>query len=253
MFRNGLPVPPAFTITTMNCIEFHINKGLTNAFAEEIKNAISVLENKTARKFGGTDGVHRPLLLSVRSSAAMPMPGMMETILNLGINDKIIRALIAQTNNPRWALNLQMKFLQNFGTMVLNVDPAEYKSVLDMIHTRRTLPVDCLLTIDELQNVVQRFQMLAQVPDDPWEQLQLVIEAMFRSWYSPRAVQFRDINSIPNDIGTAVTVQSMVYGNMNVLSGTGVACTRNPITGNKEVYGIYLANAEVSNGSTLQR
>lgn len=149
------------------------------------------------------------------------------------------------TNNPRWAYDTYRRFLQMFGNVVLGTNKQPYEDILEAARKRRAVPHESLLPVGDLQEVVEQFKLLAAVPEDPWEQLRMAVEAVFRSWFSPLAVKYRDVHSIPGDLGTAVTVQSMVYGNQNVLSGSGVAFTRNPITGAKELYGEYLTNSEV--------
>ena len=245
MYRLGMPVPPAFIITAQCSVDYQVK---AIEFNEEIKSAIYKLESKTNKKFGGVRGIQRPLLLSVRASPSVNVSGLMSTVLNLGMNESVVNALSTLTNNQHWAQCTYVKFLELFGTAVLDVPVQSYQDVLDMIHQRRGLPRDAVLGSEDLKEVILRFKMLAEVPEDPWQQLQMAIEAVFRSWYSPRAVKYRDINGIAGDLGTAVTVQSMVYGNMNTKSGSGVAFTRNPATGQKELYGEFLFNAEVREG-----
>lgn len=261
MFRLGLPVPPGFVITTETCTDFFNQQGktqtqLSTVLVDQYTKAIHELEKQTGKYFGGVQvgkqGIIStleqintiPLLLSVRSGAAVSMPGMMDTILNLGINEELVLIMARLSNNPRWAFDTYRRFLSMFGTVVLGAEKSKYEEVMEKARKRRGVEYDSMLTMSDLQTVVKHFKEIATVPDDPWEQLQMAIEAVFCSWYSPRAVKYRDIHGISNDLGTAVTVQSMVYGNMNMRSGSGVAFTRNPATGEKVFYGEYLNNAE---------
>mmetsp|Transcript_9952 Transcript_9952/g.16384 ORF Transcript_9952/g.16384 Transcript_9952/m.16384 type:complete len:342 (+) Transcript_9952:173-1198(+) len=246
MLRIGLPIPPAFNIVDKMSTKFFHENELSADFLAELRESVHTLEGHTGKKFGGVKGIQRPLLLSVRSSPAVPMPGMKETILNLGMNDAIMESMIRLTENKRWAQATYIKFLRMFGTVVRGVDSAKYQTVFDMACKKYNMPHESLLTSTQLVDVIAEFKKLADVPEDPWEQLKLSIEAVYRSWYSPRVVQFRETNGIPADLGTGVTVQSMVYGNMNMLSGTGVMLTKNPTTGirDNDLYGVYLANAE---------
>jgi pyruvate, orthophosphate dikinase len=266
MHRLGIPVPPAFIITTDSCLAYFKSKDeegnngcpkLCSLLLEDCTKAVHSLETATGKKFGGdfllVDGTQKsdwkdtkdPLLLSVRSGAAVPMVGMMDAILNIGINDQIVAFMAHRSGNPRWAWDSYRRFLQMFGTVVLGIDKKLYEDVLLGARLRSNVHHDSLLTAAVLEEVVQQFKTIAAVPSDPWEQLKLAIEGVFRSWQSPGAVKYRDIHGISDALGTAVTVQSMVYGNMNIRSGSGVAFTRNPGTGIKELYGEYLTNAEV--------
>jgi hypothetical protein len=170
---------------------------------------------------------------------------MMQTVLNVGINDQIVENMAHISLNPRWAYDTYRRFLQMFGNVVLNLDEMPYEEILSVARSKRNVPHDSLLEEEDLKEVVKQFKLLTNVPDDPWVQLDMAIQAVFRSWNSPRAVKYRDINNISADYGTAVVVQSMVYGNLNAQSGSGVAFTRNPTTGAKELYGEYLPNSEV--------
>lgn len=259
----GLPVPSAFIITAECCVEYFKEDGLKGTklnthLWDDICKGVHELEMQTGKSFGMERGVKSPmvrsqqeakhmLLLSVRAGAMVSMPGMMDSVLNLGINDEVAEAMARATNNPRWAFDTYRRFLQMFGTVVLGTDKQPYEDILEAARKRRAVPHESLLPVADLQEVVEKFKLLASVPEDPWEQLRMAVEAVFRSWYSPLAVKYRDIHGIPGDLGTAVTVQSMVYGNQNVLSGSGVAFTRNPTTGAKELYGEYLTNSEVRN------
>ena len=169
----------------------------------------------------------------------------MDTVLNLGMNDEILDSMVRLSGNPRWAYDTYRRFLQMYGDVVLGVDKSLYEDVLADARKQRGVNYDSLLNVDELIHVVAKFQEITNVPHDPWDQLRSAIEAVFNSWYSPRAVKYRDINGISSEIGTGVVVQSMVYGNMNDASGSGVGFTRDPATGVKLLYGEYLSNAEV--------
>lgn len=245
MHRIGLPVPPAFTISSKCSLKYHEEKELIKEFIEEVKHAVGRLENKTGKKFGNVYGSQKPLLLSVRSSSAVAMPGMMTTVLNVGMNKNVVRALTEQSNDGRWALQTYMKFLEAFGTNVKNIPAERYEEVKREVLSRKAAPLESLLSVQDLQDIVDQFKLMAPIPGDPWEQLQQCIEAAFRSWYSPTAVKYRDLNSIPERYGAAVTVQAMVFGNSNLLSGTGLATTRSPETGEKMLCGSYLSSAEV--------
>jgi pyruvate,orthophosphate dikinase len=246
MVRIGLPVPPGFIVSSHCSLNYQKEKELSKALVDDMKAAVYKLESKTGKRFGGGPGDTRPLLLSVRSSAAVSMPGMMHTVLSLGINSNIAQVLAQQTNNGRWALMTHMKFLESFGTAVLGVDPAEYQREKQAVLDRQPAPLETLFSLEDLQDLIGKYKLMAAVPDDPWEQLAQCVEAAFKSWYSPRALKYRDVHSISGDLGAAVTVQAMVFGNINLLSGAGVVTTRNPTSGEKKLHGAYLANAEVS-------
>jgi pyruvate,orthophosphate dikinase len=254
--RLGIPVPPGFVISTECCKDFlklDVEQKVTrisDQLRSDYKNTVLELERVTGKKYGGTFPVKSdtplPLLLSVRSGAPVSMPGMMQTVLNVGINDQIVENMAHISLNPRWAYDTYRRFLQMFGNVVLNLDEKPYEDILSAARGKRNVPHDSQLEEEDLKEVVKQFKLLANVPEDPWVQLDMAIQAVFRSWNSPRAVKYRDINNISSDYGTAVVVQSMVYGNLNAQSGSGVAFTRNPTTGAKELYGEYLSNAEVS-------
>jgi len=186
-----------------------------------------------------------PLLLAVRSGAAVSMPGMMGTVLNVGINEHIVEYMAQNSQNPRWAYDTYRRFLQMFGNIVYNMDLQPYEDIVANVRKARGVDHDSQLLAEDFQEIVRHFKLLVAVPDDPWEQLHLSIEAVLKSWNSPRARKYREVNGIPHNLGTAVTVMSMVYGNLNDFSGSGVAFSRNPTTGAKELYGEYLTNAVV--------
>ncbi len=258
--RLGLPVPSAFIITSECCVDFFKEmKGtkLNENVWTDIRNSVHELEMQTSKSFGLEHGYKSPmgrshqevkhaLLLSVRAGAMITMPGMADSILNLGINEEVVEHMARSTNNPRWAYDTYRRFLQMFGTIVLGADSQLYEDVLEETRKKCGVPHEALLSATDLQMLVTQFKLIASVPDDPWTQLRMAIEAMFKSWNSPLAVKYRDVHSIPEDMGTAVTVQSMVYGNQNTVSGSGVAFTRNPTTGAKELYGEFLTNCVVS-------
>lgn len=247
MHRLGLPVPPAFIVTAQACLEYKENKAIKKELIDEVRTAVLKLENKTGKKFGGgtVATAERPLLFSIRSSATKDMPEMMQSILNLGMNKRIVQALSQETSNSRWAVQTYIKFLRMFGIQVTGVDPERFNEIVNTVRTRNNLILDSLFTMDNLHEIVDKFQLIANVPEDPWEQLVMALEGAHKAWYSARAIQYRDIHNI-EDHGAAVTVQSMVFGNLGVTCGTGVAITRNFTTGQKAFSGLYMANAEVS-------
>ncbi|KAJ1440850.1 hypothetical protein B484DRAFT_391058, partial [Ochromonadaceae sp. CCMP2298] len=246
LYRLQLPIPPAFIITTETSLEFFAQKQdrLQEQVLTQIKKGIQELESQTGKTFGKHEPPHTPLLLSVRSGSAVAMPGMMQTVLNLGMNDEIVEALALLSSNPRWAFDCYRRFLQMYGTVVLGADSARYDAVLKEARTARGVAKDTQLTVADLVGVVTQFKTFAAVPQDPWEQLHKSVEFCFSSWFTPAAVKFRDIHCIQEELGTAVVVQSMVFGNWNARSGTGIMSTRNPLTGAKEMYGEFLQNAE---------
>ncbi len=260
MANIGLPVPPGFTITCQTCMEF-ANAG--NVWPEGALDTIAEyradLENRMGKKIG--DSVD-PLLVSVRSGAPMSMPGMMDTVLNLGLNDESIKGLIAQTDNPRFAWDSYRRFIQMFSNVVMGLDGDLFENAINAMKNDRGVNSDTDLTAEDLEELVAVFKDIfsknvsieeypalaeggvAVFPQDPMVQLQLAIEAVFGSWNNPRAVLYRKKNKIADDLGTAVNVQSMVFGNKGNTSATGVAFTRNPANGEKEFYGDYLVNAQ---------
>lgn len=247
MTRIGLPVPQGFTVSTEACIEYLKENKLTYEMIGQINSHMSVLEDITKKKFGNKEN---PLLVSVRSGARISMPGMMDTILNLGLNDETVVGLAEKTANERFAYDSYRRFIQMFGDVVQEIDKNKFENVLDEIKEREGFQIDTQLTTDHLQEVVGRYKeiVLAETgkpfPQDPNVQLLMAVEAVFRSWNNPRAFVYRDMNDIPHDIGTAVNVQSMVFGNMGDDSGTGVAFTRNPATGENKLFGEFLVNAQ---------
>ena len=248
MTRIGLPVPPGFTITTEACIEYY-QKG--SHFIDEIWPTIlehlKRLEQKLGKKFGDTNN---PLLVSVRSGAPISMPGMMDTILNVGLNDETVKALARLTNDERFAYDAYRRLIQMFGSIVMGIDKDKFERELDAVKEKYGVKYDAELPVEGVKEVVERFKKVYKeetgedFPQDPLVQLRRAIETVFRSWNNPRAIKYREIHKIPHDMGTAVNVQTMVFGNMGWDSGTGVCFTRNPSTGKKELYGEFLPNAQ---------
>ncbi len=248
MAELGIPVPAGFTITTEVCIAYYENdRQWPEGLEEQVKKAIKQVEEVMGAEFGNSEN---PLLLAVRSGARVSMPGMMDTVLNLGLNDEAVQGLARRTNNPRFAYDSYRRFVQMSGDVVLGVECAEFESRLENLKARRGVQLDTELEADDWKELVGEFKALVEektgkpFPDDPWEQLVGAINAVFNSWHNPRAIRYRQIHDIPHDWGTAVNVQAMVFGNLGETSGTGVAFTRNPSTGENEFYGEYLINAQ---------
>ncbi|OPL20107.1 MAG: pyruvate, phosphate dikinase [Candidatus Aegiribacteria sp. MLS_C] len=250
MTRLGLPVPPGFTISTQACAAYY-SEGIRGAWPEgleeEVREKLALLEEITGKEFGkGED----PLLVSVRSGAAVSMPGMMDTVLNLGMNRKSIESLISRTGNPRFVWDAYRRFIQMFGDVVMGIPHHSFEEALEVIKSRRGLELDTELTTEDLKAVVESFREIydreigEHFPEEPWEQLKLSIDAVFGSWNNNRAIRYREINGITGLFGTAVNVQTMVFGNMGDSSGTGVCFTRDPASGENEFYGEYLMNAQ---------
>jgi pyruvate,orthophosphate dikinase len=248
MTNAGLPVPPGFTITTEACnAYFASGKKFPPRLWDQVEQALARVEKSTAKKLGDTKN---PLLVSVRSGAAMSMPGMMDTVLNLGLNDESRSALEKLTKNPRFAWDAYRRFISMFGRIVQDIPAEKFDRALEAKKKATGARSDTDLTPKALQELVTEFKEIVRretkkpFPAEPLEQLRLAIEAVFGSWFGRRAVDYRNAFKIPHDLGTAVNVQSMVFGNMGDDSGTGVAFTRNPNTGAKELYGEYLVNAQ---------
>ena len=248
MARLGLPVPPGFVISTQVCRDYLTkNQTLPEGLEESIRDNIRLLEESIGRNFGSTPS---PLLLSVRSGARVSMPGMMDTILNLGINDEIVEGLASMMGDPRPAYDAYRRFIQIYSEVVLDVDPEPFETVLAAHKEKAGVTLDHQLTAEQLQDVVADFKQItkdatgSEPTYDPWEQLMAAVEAVFRSWNTPRAIFYRDHNKIDHDMGTAVTIMAMIFGNLGPSSGTGVLFTRNPSTGKAQVYGEYLTNAQ---------
>ena len=248
MTNAGLPVPPGFTITTEACNAYYESgKQFSPGLWEQVLAALKIVEQQTGKRFGDR---HNPLLVSVRSGAKFSMPGMMDTVLNLGINDETVQGLVELTGDERFAYDAYRRFIQMFSKIVLNTDPRDFEHVLDQYKKRAGVKTDAELPTDALKQIVTEFKQIAErqsgqpFPTDVYQQLQKAIEAVFASWNNKRAIDYRNFNKIPHDLGTAVNVQSMVFGNMGNDSGTGVAFTRDPATGDKQLYGEYLLNAQ---------
>src|SRR5256712_5487075 len=248
MTRAGMPVPPGFTITTEACRAYLANKGkFPPGMWDKALAALKKLERQTGKGFGDR---HNPLLVSVRSGAKFSMPGMMDTVLNLGLNEETTKGLAALTNDERFALDARRRFIQMFGKTVMGIDGEKFEHALTEAKKRAGVKTDPELKPEHLRPLVKRFLAIykdetrSEFPSDPVEQLREAIDAVFKSWNTDRAKTYRRMERIPDDLGTAVNVQMMVFGNMGETSGTGVAFTRNPITGSKELYGDYLANAQ---------
>ncbi|MGE5631514.1 MAG: pyruvate, phosphate dikinase [Caulobacteraceae bacterium] len=248
MTNIGLPVPPGFTITTEACNEYY-EKGadLWPELIDEIFSKLKELEATTGKTFGGGSN---PLLVSVRSGAKFSMPGMMDTILNLGLNDVVVETVKNSTNNERFAMDSYRRFIQMFSDVVMEIPKPKFERILDEMKEEKGAKYDTDLTAADLKEVVKKFKDLykkekgEEFPQDPKEQLLHAVKAVFRSWNNERAIIYRQLNNIPGNLGTAVNVQTMVFGNMGNDCGTGVAFTRNPATGEKKVFGEFLMNAQ---------
>ena len=244
----GIPVPQGFIVTTEACNKYYNDgKVISEEVLEQIQNHIAKLEEITGKKFGSLEN---PLLVSVRSGARVSMPGMMDTILNLGLNDEAVEVVAKQTNNPRFAYDSYRRFVQMFSDVVMGIEKRLFENIIDEMKEARGVHYDTELTADDLKELVVKFkdlykkEMKKDFPQDPKEQLVEAITAVFRSWDNPRAIVYRRLNDIPGEWGTAVNVQEMVFGNKGDTSGTGVAFSRNPSTGEKGIYGEYLMNAQ---------
>ncbi len=248
MTNAGLPVPPGFTITTEACnAYFAAGEKLPDGLWDDILEAVKEVEQQAGKGFGD---VHNPLLVSVRSGAKFSMPGMMDTVLNLGLNDQTLHGLIELTGNERFGWDAYRRFIQMFGRIVLGIAPEKFDHALDTAKERRGAKQDTELDAAALRELVDVYLRIVrdetgrEFPTDPYDQLDLAIKAVFASWFGKRARDYRDYNKIPHDLGTAVNVVTMVFGNMGDDSGTGVAFTRNPNTGEKLLFGEYLTNAQ---------
>jgi len=241
MTKLGLPVPFGFVITTPTCNEF-FQRGntLPNLLEQEYRIALHLVEEQMGGRFGDPEN---PLLFSVRSGAAVSMPGMMDTILNLGLNDEIADGLARKTGNPRFAYDSYRRFIQMFAGVVLGVDGEKFEHAISEYKAAHGLELDVDLSAEDWQAVIEVFKTITKFPQDPFEQLKRAVEAVFLSWYSPRAHIYREMNNIPESLGTAVNVQAMVFGNFGEDSGSGVAFTRDPSNGDNRFFGEYLFNA----------
>jgi len=244
----GIPVPQGFIVTTEACTKFYEDgRKIADSIIEEMKNAIADLESKTGKKFGSTEN---PLLVSVRSGARVSMPGMMDTILNLGLNDEAVEGLAKLTGNPRFAYDSYRRFIQMFSDVAMGIEKRYFENVLDSVKEAKGVSLDTDLTADDLKEVVVKYKEIYKkekgedFPNNPVDQMVASVQAVFQSWENPRAIVYRRLNDIPGDWGTAVNVQAMVFGNMGADSGTGVAFTRDPATGENVIFGEYLINAQ---------
>ena len=246
MTNLGLPIPQGFTVTTEACIKYYDDgKNITDEIKTQIFNSLVELEKITGKKLGSVDN---PLLVSVRSGARASMPGMMDTILNLGLNEEVVQALAK--SNERFAYDSYRRFIQMYSDVVMEIQKSLFEEEIDKMKAERGVKLDTELTADDLKELVTRFKEIyrreknSDFPNNPSEQLIEAVEAVFRSWNNPRAITYRKLNDIPSDWGTAVNVQEMVFGNMGEDCGTGVAFTRNPATGENKIFGEYLMNAQ---------
>lgn len=248
MTNAGLPVPPGLTITTETCMEY-INAGnkMPAGLMDEVKTALANVENQAGKKFGDASN---PLLVSVRSGARLSMPGMMETILNLGLNDSTLEGILSLTNNERFAYDSYRRFLTMFGSVAWEIEREKFEEVLEQVKEKEGVKLDTEVSIEGLKSLIPAYKEIIkketgkEFPQDPYAQLQAAIEAVFKSWNIPRAIAYRNHYKIDHNYGTAVNVQTMVFGNMGDDSATGVSFTRNPSTGENEFYGEYLTNAQ---------
>ena len=248
MTNLGLPIPQGFTVTTEACTDYYESgERISHEVEEQIMAALVFLEGLQGKKFGDTED---PLLVSVRSGARASMPGMMDTILNLGLNDVSVEGFAKKTGNPRFAYDSYRRFIQMYSDVVMEVPKSYFEKIIDEVKEAKGVHYDTELTAEDLKELISRFKAVYKeakqedFPQDPKEQLMGAVKAVFRSWDNPRAIVYRRMNDIPGDWGTAVNVQAMVFGNMGDTSGTGVAFTRNPSTGEKGIYGEYLINAQ---------
>ncbi|MBS3764433.1 MAG: pyruvate, phosphate dikinase, partial [Planctomycetes bacterium] len=248
MANAGLPVPPGFSLTTETCQEFQeLESDWPEGLEEEVSEHLKRLQEVTGRDLGDTEN---PLLVSVRSGAAQSMPGMMDTILNLGLNDQSVQGLVKQSGDERFAWDCYRRFIQMFGNVAMKIPHQDFDEYLHKARERAGVKYDSQLEADDLKQIVEDFKEVykkdtgEEFPEEPQAQLKRAIDAVFGSWNNPQAVRYREINEITGLLGTAVNVQTMVFGNMGHTSLTGVGFTRNPATGENKLYGEYLINAQ---------
>lgn len=248
MTNLGLPIPMGFTITTEACTDYYTSgRKISNEIQRQIFQALRWLEKQNGKNFGD---INDPLLVSVRSGARVSMPGMMDTILNLGLNDVSVEGFARKTNNPRFAYDSYRRFIQMFSDVVMEIPKSRFEKIIDEIKEAKGVQFDIDLDVDDMKDLIQRFKSVykeaigSDFPQEPAMQLLEAVKAVFRSWDNPRANVYRRMNDIPGDWGTAVNIQTMVFGNMGHSSGTGVAFTRNPATGAQGIYGEYLIDAQ---------
>ncbi len=248
MTNLGMPVPRGFTVTTEACTQYYEDGEMISPEIEsEILSYVATLEQQTGKKFGDKEN---PLLVSVRSGARASMPGMMDTVLNLGLNEDVVEVIVKKSNNPRWAWDCYRRFIQMYSDVVMEVGKKYFEQLIDKMKEARGIEQDTELTADDLKELAGQFkaeykaQLGEDFPTDPIQQLMGAVKAVFRSWNNQRAIVYRRLNDIPGSWGTAVNVQAMVFGNLGDTSGTGVAFTRNPATGEKKLFGEFLMNAQ---------
>ena len=248
MTKLGLPIPQGFTVSTEACILYYQNgERLSDEITAEIETSLAKLEKISEKRFGDPKN---PLLVSVRSGARVSMPGMMDTVLNLGLNDEVVAGLAEITENPRFAYDSYRRFIQMYSDVVMGLAKSRFEEIIDEMKEERKIKLDTEFSADDFKDMIVKFkefynkELGQEFPNNPKEQLFGAIKAVFASWENPRANYYRKINGIPSAWGTAVNVQAMVYGNMGETSGTGVAFTRNPATGENKLYGEYLMNAQ---------
>jgi len=247
MANLGIPVPPGFTISTEVCVYYTKMRKYPEGLMEEIEENLNRVEKETGKKFGNPEN---PLLVSVRSGARISMPGMMDTVLNIGLNEITVKGLIKQTENERFAYDAYRRLIQMFGNVVLGIDGRKFEEIIEEKKKEKGVKDDVDLGVKDLEELLEEFKTLIkrekhrEFPEDPYEQLNMARDAVFASWNNKRAINYRRIHKISDDWGTAVNVQTMVFGNMGNDSGTGVGFTRNPSTGEKTLYGEYLLNAQ---------
>ena len=247
MDRIGIPVPPGFTITTEYCIEYLDTPQISDALRTEVADKIAQVEKVMGRRFADPED---PLLFSCRSGAKISMPGMMDTVLNIGLNDETVKGLIAKSGNERFGYDSYRRLVQMYGDVVMGIEGEKFEDALDELKNSRGVELDTELTVDDLKGLIETFKGIVKegtgkdFPTDPMEQLWGGIEAVFSSWNVPRAISYRNLNHLPHNMGTAVNVQTMVFGNMGENSATGVAFTRNPSSGENFFYGEFLVNAQ---------
>jgi pyruvate,orthophosphate dikinase len=247
MTRIGVPVPPGFSVTTEACNAYQLDKEFPAGLWDQILACMKDVEKATGKVFGGTEN---PLLVSCRSGAKFSMPGMMDTVLNIGLNDETAEAMVKLTENERFVYDSYRRLVQMFGSVVLGISDEAFEHVFDGFKTKKGIVADTDLSTEDLKYLTEEFKKVVRkeqgydFPQDPYDQMKLATEAVFRSWMGKRAVDYRRATDIPDDLGTAVNIQTMVFGNMGWDSGTGVAFTRNPATGESKLYGDYLLNAQ---------
>ncbi|NMB10484.1 MAG: pyruvate, phosphate dikinase, partial [Tissierellia bacterium] len=248
MMNMGLPVPNGFTVTTEACNRYYEEDGkLWDELLEEVNEHIKEIEEELGKKFSDLEN---PLLFSVRSGAVFSMPGMMDTILNLGLNDKAVIGLAKSTNNERFAYDSYRRFIQMFSDVAMQIPKVLFDTVLDDVKAKKGVKADTELDAEDLKEIVEKYKVIYKeemgedFPQEPMKQLEYAVGSVSESWNNPRAKIYRKLNNIPDDLGTAVNIQSMVFGNMGETSGTGVAFSRNPATGENKLFGEFLMNAQ---------